>query len=392
MEIRDKILKLLNMKTFRKVYYLSIYTLIVIIFIILLLIRLLPIEQYVNIATRLNSKVELEGIETIEIPNMSLGWYKWVGVVHGEDDNIYAIPTGAKGILKINTKTGQYTIFGKVEGKNFKYTGGCLYKDGYIYGFPRRSNNLLKIDTKKQKVEEIPLDIYYDETKDHHYSGTLHKDIAYLAPREADHILAINLKDYSTKKIGTGQIPKDYEYCGAIMHYNGLIYFFPNNEVSRIMVLNPETEQIEFIGETNGYLYGSGAIANNGCIYGFTAYSNGGILKIDPKTNEVSRILQNEVESGFFGTKMGINGKMYSVPGISNRIYEFEPETENVRLVYTLEDDNNTDARCAGGMIDSEGNIWLTPAKGDKIYKLKFGKHVFNFRDDILQSVYFSNY
>ena len=390
MEVREKILKLLNTTIFKKVYYIIIYTLIVLICVMLLLIRLLPIEQYVKIITTLNNNVGLEEVEIIEIPNMSLGWYKWVGAIYAEDDNIYAIPTGAKGILKINTKTGEYAIFGKVEEKNFKYTGGCLYKDGCIYGFPRRTNNLLKIDTRKQSVEEIPLDIQYDATKDHHYSGTLYKDTAYLAPRQADHILAINLKDYSIKKIG--HIPEEYQYCGAIRHYNDLIYFFPNNEVSRVMVLNPKTEEIEFIGGTNSYLYGAGVIASNGCIYGFTAYSDGGILKINPKAKEVTTILQNEVESGFFGTKMGINGKLYSIPGSSNRIYEFDPETEKVRLVYELRDDNNTDAKCAGGMLDSNGNIWLVPAKGDKIYKLKFGKHVINFRDDIIKSVYFSNY
>ncbi len=392
MEIRRKILQLLNTKIVTKVYYIVIYSIIILIILLLLFFRLLPIEQSINLITQLNSEVKLEQVEDIKIPNVSLGWYKWVGVVQGEDGNIYGIPTGAKGILKVDTKTGEYTIFGKVEEKNFKYTGGCLYKDGCIYGFPRRSNNLLKIDTKKQTVEEIPLGLQYDETKDHHYSGTLHEDTIYLAPRNARHILAVNLKDYSTKTIGEGMIPEGYEYCGATKHYNGLIYFTPNLE-GKVMILNPKTEEIEFIGETiKCSLYGSGCIAKNGCIYGYSAFSYGGILKINPYTKQVNIISQDELESGFCGTKMGINGKLYSIPLISNRIYEFDPETETAKLVYELKDDNDTDTRCAGGIVDNNGNIWMIPAKGNRIYRLKFSKHYFNFRDDILKSVYFSSY
>ena len=361
-----------------------------------LIFNFLPINQYINILSKLDRDIYLENVEEIETTKLKIGWYKWVGAVIGKDNNIYAIPTGAKGVLKIDTKTGKYRVFGKISGKAFKYTGGCLYKDGCIYGFPRASNNLLKIDTKNEKVEEIDLKTNYNEKVDHHYSGALYKDTIYLGPRNANHILAINLKDYSTNKIGEGKIPEGYEYSGAIRNYDGLIYFFPYKENSRVMVLNPETEEIEFIGNSikkdESYCFGA-SIAPNGYIYGFTCYGkNGGILKINPKTKEVSKILEGKIEAGFFGTKMGVNGKLYSIPGISNRIYEFDPETETAKLVYEVNNLNDTDARCAGGMTDNNGNIWFIPAKGNRIYKLNFSKHFFNYRKNILQSPYFSNY
>lgn len=86
--------------------------------------------------------------------------YKWVGGILGKDNCIYAIPTGETSILKINTTTKEIKTFGSLSNKQYKYTGGCLYK-GKIYGFPRRVNTLLKITPTMEKVEEVPLNIGY---------------------------------------------------------------------------------------------------------------------------------------------------------------------------------------------------------------------------------------
>lgn len=355
---------------------------------------ILPQEKFNNILYKANKNVEVQGVETIQLPKFcKSSKYRWVGGILGEDDYIYAIPTGAEGVLKINTKTGDYKVFGDIQYKEFNYTGGGYYeKDGCIYGFPRTSDNLLKIDLKKEHIEEIKLNVNYSGTNnERYYGGVIYKDTIYLCPRSAHHILAINLKDYSTRKIGEGKIPNDYWYSGAILHYNGKIYFYPNSEKTRTMVLDTKTENIEFIGEPiNCYCYGA-VIANNECIYGFSSYSEG-ILKIDPINNKVSKILSKEVESGHYGSKIGVNGKIYSIPGSSNKIYEFDPETEKLNLVYEIEENQIPDAKCAGGAIDRNGNIWFMPAMGDKIYKLNFTNHMFNFRKDIIKSTYLNNY
>lgn len=343
---------------------------------------------------KINENIKVDKIEEIEVPRTNRSaLYRWVGGILGEDNNIYGIPTEASGVLKIDTKTGKYKILKSVSHKPFKYTGGGYYsKDGCIYGFPRTSNSLLKIDCKEEKVEEIRLDTNYDlENGEHHYGGAIYNDTIYLSPRSANHILAINLEDYSTKKIAEGEIPKGYRYSGGILNYDGKIYFYPNSTETRTMVLDPETEKVEFIGDAiNCYCYGA-SIASNGCIYGYSCYSSG-ILKINTKTKEVSRILDNEVESGFFGSEIGVNGKIYSVPGTSNKIYEFDPKTETVKLIYEINDDNGKLARCAGGGVDDKGNIWFMPAKGDKIYKLNFTKHKYNYRQDVLNANYLNNY
>lgn len=317
--------------------------------------------------------------------------YKWVGGIMGEDGCIYGIPNGSDKVIKIDPKTEQIEFFGELSNKGFKYTGGCFYKDK-IYGFPRKSNNLLEIDTKNKSVKEINLNMHYNDQNDfiddHHYSGTLCGNVVYLAPRIAHYILAINLDTYNTCKIGENIIPKDYRYCGGILHSNGLIYFFPEKN-AQVMVLDPETQVIKFIGEKSEVSAFSGAIAKNGNIYSFTSYSDGGILKINPETEQVE-VICKDIESGFYGTKLSTNGKMYSVIGLSNKIYEFDPKTEQVRLIKEV-DRNTEGAMCAGGTLDKSGNIWFIPAYGTKIYKLEIDQKI-PFNNHILESVQFSNY
>lgn len=115
------------------------------------------IQSQVNLFTTINSEKKFEEMEEIGQFNDS---YKWVGGILGKDNCIYAIPTGETSILKINTTTKEIKTFGSLSNKQYKYTGGCLYK-GKIYGFPRRVNTLLKITPTMEKVEEVPLNIGY---------------------------------------------------------------------------------------------------------------------------------------------------------------------------------------------------------------------------------------
>lgn len=156
------------------------------------------------------------------------------------------------------------------------------------------------------------------------------------------------------------------------------------------MVLNPKTDEIKFIGDKMNVQIFGGAIAKNGNIYSFTAYSEGGIVRINTKEEKVDVICKDTVETGFYGTKLASNGKMYGVVGHSNKIYEFDPETEKVKVIRELVKLNNI-VRCAGGVLDRNGNLWFIPAYGEKIIKLEIEQKV-PLNNRILESVQFSNY
>lgn len=338
-----------------------------------------------------NKESAVETVNRYQIFDRS---YKWVGAVTGDDGNIYCIPTGATSILKIDSSEQVFTQLGELSQGNFKYTAGALWKkDGNIYGFPRRANTLLQIDVKNQKVKEIPLHTNYDESVDHHYSGGLYENVLYLPPRNANHILAIDLQTYETREIGNSQILDKYSYCGTTVHYNGLLYFHPQKN-SQVMVFNPKTEEIAFIGEKISTMSFGSAISANGSIYGFSCYSTG-IMKIDIMANTVEILCETEVPSAFFGTKLASNGKLYSIPGLTNEIYELDPTTDQVRLVYTLDDikqEDFTDALCAGGALTKDGSLWMIPAYGDSIFEIRFTNIVKTFDDKILQWPQLNNY
>lgn len=318
--------------------------------------------------------------------------FKWVGGILATNNKIYGITNGCTKVLEIDPATNGHTLFGDLSEGIFKWTGGCLYKDSCIYGFPRSANTLLKINFLDRTAEEMPLNTCYTSI-DHHYSGALYNDTIYLAPRSEKHILAINLITMKTRKIGI-DIVGNFTYCGAITHPNGRIYFLPQTN-SKVMVLDPKTEHISFIGdEISPFCFGV-SILPNGCMYGFSGYSQG-VLKIDPDIDATSIIcpytLTGEKVTGIYGTKMAMNGKLYGVPGDSAHVFEFNPATETVSIAADIDEGEFNEAKCAGAALAPDGSVWLIPAKGRYIYRLGFDKIKKFMPESILCSVYFSNY
>mmetsp|Transcript_24988 Transcript_24988/g.53066 ORF Transcript_24988/g.53066 Transcript_24988/m.53066 type:complete len:616 (+) Transcript_24988:131-1978(+) len=94
--------------------------------------------------------------------------YKWLGGSLGADGNIYGMPSDASSVLKIDVETDLVTTFGWVEqshndqgsdakngkGKNHgyyeknKWQGGVLGRDGFVYAVPSNARGVLRIDTR----------------------------------------------------------------------------------------------------------------------------------------------------------------------------------------------------------------------------------------------------
>lgn len=333
-----------------------------------------------------NKSVTINDIESIEI-DCDNKKYKWVGAVY-YNDKFYCIPNGTNKFLVYDIKKNDYNYIPIDEEENpFMWTGGCEYL-GKIYAFPRTSNKLLSLDTKNNQVELINLKLKYH--KEHHYGGVATENgIIYQPPRNSSHILKIDLNKKEAKKIYI--LPKllgiKYNYTTGIIHTNNNIYFFPEQN-GHIMVLNIDTEEITFMKEKLSSMVFDAAISENGNIYGFSAYEKG-ILKIDVK-NGTSKMIHQEIGiPGCYGTKLGINGKIYGIPGNGNKIYEYDPKTEKVTIIKTLEE--KKDAKCAGGIITKDGTIYTVPALGNKIYKYNFKNVKKEINDKLLNSNYFED-
>lgn len=49
------------------------------------------------------------------------------------DDKLYAVPNSAETMLRYDIKTGKADFFGRFNDTDFKWSGGCMYKDVF-YG------------------------------------------------------------------------------------------------------------------------------------------------------------------------------------------------------------------------------------------------------------------
>ena len=298
--------------------------------------------------------------------------YKWVGGVLASDGNIYAIPNKSSQILTITPKDNSFCLWGSLPvGPMKKWTGGC-YWNGFVYGFPRGANSLLKIDYLNKTTEIIDLPISY--SSDHHYGGAVTPEgVLYQPPRDGKTILRIDLNNYQVREIVLPKrfAKKSYLYYGGIYHVSGKVYFFPRGRFQKVLYIDVKSEELSYCTGLLAHVSAtSAALAPNGMIYAYNSYTKG-ILKIDPETNYAS-IIHQHLPGGYFGTKLGFNGKLYSIPGSSSSIMEMDPATECVRKCAEVIHETNVPAKCAGGAIDTYGNIWCIPAQGNYIRCLRF--------------------
>ena len=147
--------------------------------------------------------------------------------------------------------------------------------------------------------------------------------------------------------------------------------------------MNIKTEEINYIDNPVCGMAFNPAIAANGNIYGFR--SGNGILKIDTKTDEV-KILFEDCKIGSYGTKCGINGKLYSLPGYTTDVWAFDPFSESLEKCYSIDEQNQVNY--AGGATHLNGDIYAFPVHNDSILKITFAKRDVNIPLDVYNTFF----
>lgn len=288
--------------------------------------------------------------------------HKWVGAQILNDD-VFFIPNDETRILKINNSL---EYLDAVQEGFFKWSGSCLWNDS-VYCFPRSANSFLKI--RNDIVEEIPLSIVYK--KEHHYSGVCTKEgIVYQPPRNTNHILKTDLKTGISKQIDivNQKFKIDFRYCGSIIHPNGYIYFFP--EYGRVIKLNPKSDEWCFIGKRVSTMCFDAKIGLDGNIYGYSAYQNG-IMKINV-IQDMVKMIHTEFAPGAYGTKYGLDGCLYSIPGDGTKVWKYDIDSDTLEEIYDLKDSSK--AKYAGGITLRDGRIICVPATADSILVMQPNK------------------
>lgn len=308
---------------------------------------------------------------TIKLPEQ-LNRFQFVGGQFYEG-KVYSVVNSAESMMIYDTENGEVSYCGSFPADDFKWTSGCVY-NGKIVMFPRSADTMLMYDVNSGSFSEIPSGFNY--TCEHHYGGILTNDgIVYQPPRNSDHILRWNLNDGTCAKIKISG--GSCRYCGGVIAPNGYAYFIPEVNL-KVLRMNLNTEEIEPIGEPiNGMAFNM-TFAPDGNMYGFR---NHGILRFDVESEKFS-VIFNDINFGAYGTKCGINGKLYSLPGYNNNMWEFDPITQQQpQICYTA--DHDCDIHYAGGAADMSGNIYAIPIFDNELLVISFAHHNVNIPAEI---------
>lgn len=311
------------------------------------------------------------------------GGEKYVGCVHcknnfGEEICVN-INNSAEKTMLYYPSDRRVEYIGNIAGLKFSYTGGGFCEeDGMVYGFPRNSNKVLKIDVNTKTVEEIDIGLPVVPVEDkkiifgHHYGGIMPGNVICNPPRLSNELWLIDVKS-KIYRCGQHEILKENNYNGAVLHPNGKIYFTPMKN-SRVAEFDFIHSSIRTVGEPVSNALFGGITYTDGCIYSFS--QNVGLYRIDPKENKVEMICDKTVGNipiyGSYGTICHYNGKIYNIPGNSVYLYEYDPEKNKCKTVFTFKDGRFNNAKWAGGTLLENGNIYLAPAFGRFAAEIEF--------------------
>lgn len=310
--------------------------------------------------------------------------HKWVGA-QSIGGYTYGIPNDMSAVLKYDGAAGSY--LGQVGNGLFKWTGGCVW-NGFLYAFPRTSSSLLKMSLDTEAIEYVRLEEPY--SREHHYGGICTKEgVVYQPPRDSDHILVWDLKKEKTEKIYLALRSENigFRYCGSILHPNGRAYFLPESG-GRVIRLDIKTREWRFIDEPVDAMVFDAKIASDDCIYGYSAYCPG-ILKIDTSTDSV-KMIHKEITPGAYGTKLGVNGHLYSIPGDGNVIWDYDPAAGCLKEIYRFSGEHK--AKYAGGASMRDGSILAVPARAQRILHLRADRIEQEIPEDIYREYFVDCY
>jgi hypothetical protein len=307
--------------------------------------------------------------------------HQWVGAQFYNNE-VIAIANDMNALLVYSFDNHKEAYVGTFESDTFKWSGGCIYNKT-LYAFSRKRNSLLKLDVNTKEMSFLNTNEEY--LCEHHYSGVCtNTGIIYQPPRNSDHILVWDLNKETSRKIQLAPLylRAKFRYCGSVIHPNGYAYFLPEKD-GRIIKLDLKSEQWCFIGAKISPMVFDMKVAIDGNIYGFSAYGKG-ILKIDIAL-DYAEMIHKEVYFGAYGTKLGLNGKLYSVAGDGDYIWEFDSRNDELVVLSDLK--NKSKAKYAGGTISINGDIFFTPATESKICCL-----VSSSRDTIIPSNVYNSF
>ena len=281
------------------------------------------------------------------------GRWKWHGAVVAPDGDIYCIPSNAARVLRIVTRTGECRLIGPelLPGVNQKWYGGLLGDDGCVYGMPYNADGVLKIVPGTDEVTtfgDLPLGGWKWHGGVKSAGGAL-----YGTPSHGARVLKVVPATGEVRTIGSADIDSGplferhrrwqvgkYKYGGGVAGPDGCCYLFPYDALNVLKIVpsdDPDGDRVVALDVRDPASaadfrchnkWQNGFVGRDGNIYAIPV-SAPAILKIDPRTSEVSTVGRDVCGVGKEKWEGGVvhpaDGALYCVPQESDVMLKIDP-------------------------------------------------------------------
>lgn len=317
------------------------------------IVQIIPLPQYYNFR---NDSAIRSGATTTNMDGEYPTRWLWHGASLNQEKNaIYAIPSNAHHVLKLDLKTFETKLLHIPVTKTplyqtNKWYGGILGNDNAIYGVPYAAAGVLRIDATKDQVTLIGENQF--KVAEYNWHGGIkspENGKIYCFPAHHSHVLCINTNinvagtEESLDLLPIHRAPYDndivtrYKWLGGALGADGNIYGMPS-DASSILYIDTKTSFVSTFGKISGEknkYQGGIRSSKNGYVYAIPSNSKH-VLSIDtnPGDDESKRYeYQKACEIGeisnrkdkFQGGFEGVDGSIYCIPESFDRILKLSP-------------------------------------------------------------------
>lgn len=299
------------------------------------------------------------------------------------DGCIYGVPGHARRVLRIDPGTKTTTLVGPAYEGKYKWLRAVEGPDGALYGIPCHANRVLRIMPRVDGEPEINLvgPEFLGEWLWH--GGVVASDgAAYCVPQSAERVLRIRFEPLRIDLVG----PK---WAGKWKWYGGLksgdtVYGIPAcaRSVLKIETQMGQEPKVSCIGELEdgGWKWHGGVVCADGTVFGAPSNAHE-VLRI--KGDEVTTI-GNKIKGGlhrdddkykFLGAVVGKDDCCYCVPSDADYVLKIDPKTSEVSyfghsLAYLSKGQSKGQNKWQNGALLADGKIYCIPLKAEVVLRI----------------------
>ena len=267
--------------------------------------------------------------------------WRWHGAQVAADGCIYAVPSNAERVLKIDPTTDTCSLIGPVlePGTVNKWYGGLVTADGSaIWAIPYNASRLLKITVATGAVELVGPHLGAGGWKWH--GGVRTGKWVIGMPSHAEQVLRVNTEDGSVDLIGE-PLAGEYKWGGACVDAAGIAWGIPS-DCDVVVRIDAERGETRLLGPV--------------CELGDVLDSRCGAARINTWRNK------------WQGGVLGLDGNIYAIPCDADHVLVIHAASGQLELLGTLPQGRK---KWQGGYRARDGTIWGLPESADCVLRIQ---------------------